>query len=408
VTGHARAGDGRDAAGTGTPPSTAGDSRSRGEDFLAALCPAPPGWRVRWEDAVATLPTLERLRDCPQDPIHHAEGDVATHTRMVCESLAAMPAWRQLPAGERGQVFAAALLHDAAKPDCTRVEPDGRVTANGHAGRGERLARRLLWELGVPAAAREHVANLVRHHQRPFWAWTATDPVRVALTISVTARCDHLAMLARADLAGRVCADAGEVAERIDLFHALCEDLGCWDSPYRFPSDHARFAYFRTPGRDPAWAAFDDTRTQAILLSGLPASGKDHWIANHAPDWPVVSLDTLRRELRIGVGSPQGAVVEAARRAARQHLRRGEPFIWNATNLSRDVRVPLVELCHGYRARVWIVVVEAAPSALHRRNQARTRPVPAAAMDRMLHRWQAPDWTEAHQLTWIDSGASTF
>lgn len=375
-------------------------------DRLVALCPAPPGWRVRWDDAVAVFPTLERLRDCPQDPIHHAEGDVATHTRLVCEALAATPAWRELPAGERAQVFTAALLHDAAKPDCTRTEPDGRVIANGHAGRGERLARRLLWELGVPAAAREHVANLVRHHQRPFWAWEAPDPTRVALTVSVTARCDHLAILARADLAGRICADAEEVAEGIDLFQALCEELGCWSGRYPFPSGHARFAYFRTPGRDPAWAAFDDTRTRAILLSGLPGSGKDHWIAHDGPDWPVVSLDTLRRDLGIDARSAQGAVVDAAWRAARQHLRRKQPFIWNATNLSRDVRTPLVELCHDYRARVHIVVAEATPAVLDRRNRARIRPVRTGAMDRMPHRWQAPDWTEAHQLTWLETDVS--
>jgi predicted kinase len=99
-------------------------------------------------------------------------------------------------------------------------------------------------------------------------------------------------------------------------------------------------------------------------------------------------------------GAAQGAVVDAARQAARRHLRRGQPFIWNATNLSREVRTPLVESCHRYRARVRIVVVEAAPAVVDLRNQARTRPVPPAAFDRMLDRWQAPDWTEAHQLTW--------
>ena len=93
------------------------------------LCPEPPNWLVAWDELDRIYPWIRRLAGCPQDAIHHAEGDVWIHTRMVCEALAALPAWRSLPDEERHIVFAAALLHDVGKPDCTRREPDGRISS---------------------------------------------------------------------------------------------------------------------------------------------------------------------------------------------------------------------------------------------------------------------------------------
>ena len=46
----------------------------------------------------------------------------------------------QLGAAEREVVFAAALLHDVAKPLCTKVEFDGRVTSRGHSVRRRVMA----------------------------------------------------------------------------------------------------------------------------------------------------------------------------------------------------------------------------------------------------------------------------
>src|SRR5262249_38635743 len=103
---------------------------------VLSFCPKPPAWRVDWPALHDAYAWVRALAGCPQDPAHHAEGDVWVHTRMVCEALASAAGWRGLPADERAVVFAAALLHDVAKPECTRAEPDGRVTSRGHSRRG--------------------------------------------------------------------------------------------------------------------------------------------------------------------------------------------------------------------------------------------------------------------------------
>ena len=367
--------------------------------IFAELCPAGPSWTVPWSRIEDEFDWIRRLRDVPQDAVHHGEGDVATHTRMAAEALAAQAGWRQLPQPERIRLFAAVLLHDVAKPDCTHTGDDGRITAHGHSRRGDLAVRRILWELAAPRPWREHVAALVRHHQVPFWALERPDLEQIVLRVSLVARNRDLAMLADADMTGRVCGDRDEVLENIGLFREYCDDLGVLDEPWPFASDHARFQYFRTPGRDPRYAAYDDTRLTMTVLSGLPGAGKDTWVASHAGDRPVISLDAIRARLGVKPTDGQRAVAAAAHEEARGHLRARRDFVWNATNISRQHRDLCIGLGAAYHARVEIVAVEVPPDTVRRQNASRSAPVPEAVVDRLIGKWEAPDLTEAHAVT---------
>src|SRR4051812_3907022 len=119
------------------------------------FCPEPPAWGVGWPAIDASFSWVRALAGCPQDPTHHGEGDVWTHTRMACEALAAMPAFRVLPASERLLLFVATLLHDIAKPATTRTEIDGSITSPFHGPNGAIQARAILWRMGAPVRERE-------------------------------------------------------------------------------------------------------------------------------------------------------------------------------------------------------------------------------------------------------------
>jgi putative nucleotidyltransferase with HDIG domain len=354
--------------------------------------------RLHW-DELQVFPWVQQLADCPQDPVHHAEGNVWIHTRMVLETLLAMPTFRALPPAERDAVYVACLMHDIAKPATTRVE-DGRVTAKGHSRAGELMARRLLWDLGAPFALREAVCGLIRYHQIPFYLVDRDDAQRVAAEVSLAARCDLLALVAEADIRGRICADMGRIVDQIELFRELCREEGCFSSPRRFASDHTRFVYFKTEGggRHPDIEAFDDTETEVTVLSGLPGAGKDTWVREHAGALAVVSLDAMRTELDVDPTDAQGQVVQAVRERAKELLRRREPFVWNATNLSRQRRGPLIDLLADYKARVRVVYVEVPAETLFAQNKAREAAVPAAVIKRMTERWEVPTLVEAHEV----------
>ena len=370
------------------------------------MIPEPPGWTIDWPaiaTALADTVAPAQLAATPQDAAFHSEGDVWTHTRMVVEALVADPDWRSLAAAERAIAFTAALVHDLGKPATTRIDADGRISSRGHSGRGEHLVRAWLWRRGLPFADREHICALVRSHQIPFFAFGRADANYTAARLSLTLRNDLLVLVALADARGRRCADPADQAriiEQCQLYRELCRDLRVLDAVQAFASDHTRVVWRESAGRRaPDTRVFDDTTCEITVMSGLPASGKDHWLATQRPALPVVSLDALREAHEVDPGDSQASVIHAARDAAREHLRAGRDFAWNATNLSELVRGAVVELARGYRARVHIVYCEAPADVIAARNRARRAPVPAAAIARMIDRWSVPTLDEAHRVT---------
>lgn len=378
------------------------------DDWTFPHCPQP-GAPIDWPAAEVAFPWLAGMAGCPQDPAFHAEGDVLVHTRMVGDALVADPRWQALPPAERSILFAAALLHDVAKPKCTMREQDGRISSKGHALKGTHAARRLLYASDdlppAPFAMREAVAGLVRHHGLPLTLLDKPSPTRAIILASMTARCDWLALLAEADVRGRTCADAALLLDRVALFRDFAREHGCESAAFRFPSDHSRVVYFEKGDGDPTYHAYDDTRCQVILMSGLPGAGKDTWRTKHGGHRPVVSLDALRESMDVDPTDDQAPIVRRAKEQARDHLRSGRDFVWNATSITRTLRRQIIGLCRDYSARVRIVYIESPYRDILSRN--RNRPsggVPRAVIDRMVDRLDVPDPSEAADVEWVVAG----
>lgn len=362
------------------------------------FCPAP-GETIDWDAYDA--PWVAPMAACMQDSLHHAEGDVWTHTKMVCDALVADDRWAALSEGARWVTFVACLLHDIAKPETTRVEGD-RIRHPRHSTRGAKRARRLMYEADVPPLRREAVVNLILWHQVPFFLIEQDAPEDRAARLSLTTPCRLLGLVNRADGRGRICEDGARLEENVGLFEALCEAEGCLDRPYGFATPHARFRFAqgRTASRYDAPPAVPTCHV--TLLCGLPGAGKDTWLERH-PVGPVISLDRIRAELGAAPTGAQGPVVRAAEARAKDYLRRKADFVWNATNLTRDVRGRLVKLFDAYGAHVHIVYVEADQATWRARNRSRPEAarLPTRALVDMLDRWQVPDVTEAHEVTWV-------
>jgi len=360
-----------------------------------------PDWSLDWAALRSEFDWLRSLQDCPQDPRYHAEGDVLTHTRLVCEALISLPAWRELPPTQQSVLFAAALLHDVAKPHATQVEEDGSITSKGHVLQGARIARPILWHMRVPFQQREAIVSLVQYGSLPLWFWDKPNPQLAVIKASQLIRCDLLAMLAEADVRGRHCDDTAQLLERIEFFREFCQENNCFEHPRFFSSDHSRFVYFQKEHGAPDYEAFDNTRFEVVLMSGLPGAGKDYWIQEHLSDWAVISLDRLRLSMNISPEDEQGAVVNQAKTIAKEYMRAGTSFIWNATNISRQLRFSLINLFDAYQARIRLVYLEVPPEELLRRNCSRTARVPQAVIQRLMSRLDVPSLTEAHQVNWV-------
>ena len=134
-------------------------------------------------------------------------------------------------------------------------------------------------------------------------------------------------------------------------------------------------------------------------MSAIPASGKDHYIKNHL-DLPVLSLDNIRREHKIKPTDKKGTgrVVQMAKEEAKVYMRKKESFIFNATNITKDIRGRWISLFLEYRARVKIVYLEVPYKQLKKQNNNREYPVPLEVIDRLFDKLEMPDFGEGHEV----------
>lgn len=365
------------------------------------FCPNEANWSINWSALEAEFDWLRALADCPQNPLYHAEGDVLIHTKLVCEALVKLPQWQALPTNLRSVLFAAALLHDVAKPAATQIAEDGTISSQGHVMQGAKMAQRILWDLNVPFSLREAIIALVKYGSLPLWFWDKPNPERAVIKASQVIRCDMLALLAEADVRGRYCHDQGQLLERIEFFREFCQENRCFEQPRLFKSTHSRFIYFQKEDGNPDYEAYDDTCLQVVLMCGLPGSGKDTWIQENLPDWKVISLDKLRQTMGVEPDEDQGIVANEAKAMAKKYMREEQSFVWNATNLNGQLRGMLIRLFSSYQASVRIVYLEVPWEELLQRNHSRFAKIPEKVLSRMKYRLDVPKITEAQQVDWV-------
>ena len=275
------------------------------------------------------------------------------------------------------------------------------------------MARELLWkEYGMCGDSelmkiREAICLLIRYHSFPPHAINLDD-ARLRLhkiaSNSILAPCFTIRMLCilcKADMIGRFCNDQQQMLEQMSLCEELAKEEECFDNCYPFKTDVVRRAYLS--GQD-VWKEqelYDESWGEVVMLSGLPGTGKDTWISKNLPNLPMISLDNIRREYRISPKAEQGFVANIAREQAKEYLRKHQPFIWNATNITTQMRESLVNLFETYKARVRVIYLETAWGNQRERNSQREHAVPNDVLEDMLGKLVLPEAHEARIVEWI-------
>ena len=300
--------------------------------------------------------------------------------------------WCAIRAGARSSPRTAAscgsatLLHDLGKPATTRYE-NGRWTAPGHARRGAIVARRLLWEAGLHPFARERICGLVRYHMAPFHLIDSERAVRRRGRDGARGRRAPPAPAHPCRRAQpRIASDIDTLTVNVDL---LAEARRRFRLPRPGLSLRLRpraLQLFARRDRDPAYAAYDDTRS-ARRRAQRPARRGQGPLDLPAPRRPPdeIWLDRLRH--------PEGACAAphaCLRRGPALHLERHQPH--------RPDPGPSPSRCSPTTTRT-------SRSSPWRRRPTCSAPATASAatrpvggVDHMLDRWEAPSITECHRL----------
>lgn len=361
---------------------------------------------IPWDKLELEFSWFRDMKGVLQDKQWHAEGDVFVHTKMVAEVLVAHPDFQNLHEQDKHILFAVAMLHDVEKRSTTEEELiDGelRITSKGHAKKGERTARTILYkDIPTPFSIREHICKLVRHHGLPIWAIDKDIPSFDVIEASVKLDTGMLSLFAKADIIGRIANDNDEMLMRVELFEELCKENKCFGKPRRFKSNLGQRFYFQKRGESfVEYEPFDEDKFTAYIMCALPGSGKDTYIKKFMPDVPVVSLDDIRRKNKVkrGDSKGEGHAIQEAKESAKVNMRAKKDFVWNATNITKEMRSKLVSDFEAYGGKVEIIYIEVPYKELLAQNHNREHKVPEKALERLIKGLEVPDVTECYALS---------
>lgn len=332
------------------------------------------------------------MKNCPQDSIHHAEGDVWTHTRMVVDEILNDADFKALDNTAQYILFLSALLHDIAKPVCT-FEENGRIFSPKHAVIGEKIVRELLWNADFEQ--REKIAALVRLHGLPIWCLEKINPYQAAIAASLRIPNIWLYILAKADINGRICSDKADLMYKIELFKDFCLENDCFYTEKYFHDEYSRFKFFQTASAMYPVELFDNTEFDIFILSGIAGSGKDSFYEKNWGHLPLVSLDNLRQSHKIKSTDKdaQGKIAQLAYEKAKEYCRKKQSFVWNSTNLTLELRSKLINTLSVYNPKFHIYYVETSKENIFAR---REKDIPKNILWRMIKQLDLPLLTEAH------------
>lgn len=381
---------------------------------LKEIIPTAPNYIINWDHIECSFMKSfsGRLKQTYQDPTFHREGNVWEHTKLVCECLVDDDEFRKLKERQQQEVFLAALFHDVGKIYTTKLV-NGEWTSPNHSIVGARIVREFLWReycisgLKDLQNFRETVCLLVRYHMiAPHLLESDNSEYKLIKTsangeLAPDFTIKLLMILSKADANGRISENKSKGEESVILAAELASELCCLNKPVVFPSDFSKFAYLSGRINYTDTELYDDTSSQVILLCGLPGTGKDTWIKSEYHDYPVISLDDIRRKYDLSPEGSQQQAVRIAKSRARKLLREKISFVWNATALTYDIRRDLVALFVSYHVYVKIVYLETSWDETIRRNKNRTVVVPEAVICKMLTKLSPPERFEAHQVDWL-------
>lgn len=360
--------------------------------------------KFKWEEIQINFSWAQQMNDVPQDSIFHFEGNVGIHTRMVLEALLTLPEFHNQTEENKFVLFMACLFHDIEKRSTTKEE-NGRIVSPGHAKKGEQTTRQILYrDFSIPFVMREKIAKLVRHHGLPLWVFEKPNPQQVIIEASLVSDTELLSIIAKVDVLGRICNDAPELFYKIELFKELAMENNCFGIKKNFPNELAKFEYFKKNEIYSEYTPYDDTKFEAIILSGIPGSGKDYFIKKSLGDYPVVSLDKLRLKHKKDAKKGSGFVVQLAKEQAREYMRKKQSFIWNATNITKLIRSQLIEMCSEYGGKVKLVYIEVPYKTVLHQNNNRQYPIPNDVLERFIDKLEMPSTIEAHEVSYFING----
>jgi len=366
---------------------------------------------------------IEKLRDTPQNPRYHREGNVLTHTLKVLEKYYELRDRFTLSEEEKKILYWAAILHDIGKPEATVFE-DGRWTSPGHEKAGLPIARSiLLQQEDISDESRRRILNLVRWHGVPLRWCINKRPISELKELGTQTDLRLLGIFSVFDFHGRECEKQEETIAMIEKFQSLYVpkaeyELGKFDhlqSTYSSLSDKLKSAAWNAvklrnipllerlleaDGQAPA----SPFRNQVYLTIGPPLAGKSSYLKEQFPD--AFHIDLKEFALTEDAAKDDFYIERKAvefKHFLRIYLRRHPRIVVEGRNVDTRIRKELNEAIRQFPVQLNYLVFESSLEDLLSRNSEQEKPIEEAVIREQYHQMDVFHPWEAHNLTWIRS-----
>ena len=318
---------------------------------------------------IKNIPEFKVLETTSQSPKWHSEGEnVIDHVRLsvdaACKYFADRSRYGEFDETTIYIVMLAVLFHDIGKGVTTKLGDDGLYHNPNHAVEGERITRRLLWDLGY--YKREYICKLVRYHMHPLEIVAKSDWLERMFDLAH--RCGglrELALVKMFDLMGSKPTVPGAVEKSyndLTKFMYSAKALDIYDNkPVIGPKTNLnRF--------------IDENTIKVYVMMGLPGAGKSTYVDQNfkGDDYVIVSRDLIRSELGycaegekfIGDKEQEKCVTEVFNQKMLSAAAQNKTIVLDNMNNRREYRDGYKKLLNEYNIS-WRYIYCEAPTLTH-------------------------------------------
>ena len=330
-----------------------------------------------------------------------------------------------------------ALFHDIGKCNTTKKGDDGEYHSNNHAVVGERITRRILWNIDINS--REFIASMVSNHMKPLYYIDKEDSNKYLRETLENCKYDVMALflLKISDCMGAINDDT-EYGEKLHKFmedgasmiltpfnsdeakfnyfnrgysYEECVTYPCehFDKPYDIANQLIMGENFKFPIKLEEYSNNENStcKFNITIMCGLPGSGKSTYIASDPilNKLPIVCRDNIRKDIGLCGEKPFGnkneekKVTEIEHNKILEYCENNQSFVIDATNIRKFYRSGIIKMVSSYNPYIHIIYVEA-PTIQDNINR-RDGTINKDVILKMQAEMDFPRNTECHKLTII-------